>query len=122
MSFRDSNNIPIYPGAYYFNYGSNFGNAGNGSLIFPIYGSLSNYDIPYNSGDADNFYLVLPGFKIVVYINSNYGGDSSTCDNTSGSQIKKYQLNSHPDQGSSCRLYYNNIELSNVYDNTNYAV
>jgi hypothetical protein len=123
MAFRDQNNIPIYPGAYFGNTGT-LGDGGNASAIFPIYGSIADYSRPYNSLVADNYYLVLPGFKLVVYSNTDYSSITITCDNTSGTQIKTFVPNSGDkvDKGKSCKLYYNGTELNSVYDTTYYYV
>lgn len=114
MSYRDKNNIPIYPGAYYMNNGTLL-SGGNCVAMFPIFGSIYDYSKYYFSDNADNYYLVLPGFKLVVYVNSGYSGNTSTCDNTNGTTIQQYSLPNYVDQGSSCKLYYNNVELSSVY-------
>ena len=118
MAFRDQNNIPIYPGAYYGNTGT-LGDGGNASAIFPIYGSIADFSRPYNSNSADNYYLVLPGFKLVVYSNTSYSSTTTTYDNTSGTQIKTFVPSTTTDKGKSCKLYYNGTELNSVYD-TNY--
>ena len=125
MAFTDKNSIPIYPGAYYANTGQ-LVSGGNCSALFPIYENIANYSTPYNSDNADNYYLVLPGFKLVVYSDPNYVSSNSsyrttTYDNTSGSQIKTFVIGTPTDQGSSCKLYYNGTELNYVYDTTYYS-
>jgi hypothetical protein len=129
MAFRDQNSNPIYPGAYYANTGTLL-TGGNCSVLLPIYGSITNFSNPYNSDNADNYYLVLPGFKLVVYSDPNYVSTNNSSyvttayDNTSGTQIKTFQItnlsgySSTTDQGSSCKLYFKGTELSNVYDTT----
>lgn len=117
MSYRDNNNIPIYPGAYFMNYGTFSG--GNGVFGFPIYGSVYSYYYSFNSGSSDNWYILLPGFKIIVYTGQGYTGNTTTFDNTNGTKIKEYTLTNYVDQGNSCKLYYNNIELSGVYSPNN---
>ena len=122
MSFRDSNNIPIYPGAYFINTGT-FATGGSGISMFPIYGNLYQFYLPYVSNDTDNYFVVLPGFKLVVFQDTSYNtGSSSTSsrytifDNTSGTGIRSYQSTNYEDFASSCKLYYKNVELSSSYD------
>jgi hypothetical protein len=126
MSFRDSNNIPIYPGAYCINTVS-FSAGGNGISIFPIYGSINTYASPYVGINTDNYYVVLPGFKLVVFTSTNYNTNSSGVsstryytifDNTSGTGIRTYTPQSNVDNGESCKLYYKNVELNNSYDDS----
>jgi len=133
MAFRDENNIPIYPGAYYANTGILL-SGGNCSILLPIYENIANFSTPYYSDNADNYYLVLPGFKLVVYSDPNYVSTNNSSyatteyNNTSGTKIKTFQLPNTSttgglgtqDQGSSCKLYYNGTELSSVYDTNTY--
>jgi hypothetical protein len=98
-----SNINPATPGAYLFN----GVNPGYGS--FPIFSSITNY-ITFGMNDIDDNYLVMPGYKIIVYVNDNYGGNSTTIDNTASSSIL-FQATSNVNQGSSCKLYYNGVEI-----------
>ena len=95
-----SNINPATPGAYLFN--SSYGS-------FPIFSSITNY-ATFGMNDIDDFYLVMPGYKIIVYVNDNYGGNSTTIDNTASSTII-ILATSNVNQGSSCKLYYNGVEL-----------
>lgn len=95
-----SNINPATPGAYLFN-----GNDGS----FPIFSSITNY-AAFGMNDLDDNYLVMPGYKIIVYVNDNYGGNSTTIDNTASSSIL-FQATSNVNQGSSCKLYYNGVEI-----------
>ena len=98
MSFRDANKNPICPGAYFINTVT-FASGGNGISMFPIYGNMYSFVLPYVSANADNYFVVLPGFKLVVFTSSNYNtiasGTSSRnytiFDNTSGTGIRSYQ-------------------------------
>lgn len=119
MAYRDNNNIPILPGAYMINYGTGYGATNNVVIGFPIYGSIYSYASFFQSGSSDDWYMVLPGYKLVVYTQVGYGGTSYTLDNTSGTTITEYPTNvtgRSSNTGNSCKLYYDNIELSNVYD------
>lgn len=117
MAYRDKNNIPIYPGAYFMNSGTLQGSYSNGIVGYPIYGSIYNYTFSFYSGNTDDYYAVLPGFKLVVYTTTGYSGNTTTFDNTYGTIIKIYTLSSsYLNTGNSCKLYYKNSELSNIYD------
>jgi hypothetical protein len=98
-----SNINPATPGAYLFN----GVNPGYGS--FPIFSSITNY-ITSGMNDIDDNYLVMPGYKIIVYTNGAYEGNSTTIDNTASSSIL-FQATSNVNQGSSCKLYYNGVEI-----------
>ena len=118
MSFTQNSLPIIYPGAYMMN---RF-NTGM-TTDFPIYSNLSNYST-YDINERDDYYLVLPKFKLVVYTGINYNSGTTTetsitFDN-SGTKIKMYQMYQlsptiSPNTGSSCKLYYNDIEIQQVY-------
>jgi hypothetical protein len=82
--------------------------------VIPIFTSLSEFTNSYlylSFADIDNQYIVLPGFKLIVYVDGNYTGSSTTFDNTTG--IKpKYGSTNFLNQGNSCQLYYNNNLIS----------
>jgi hypothetical protein len=101
-SLVTSSYSPGIPGAYLMN----GVNPGVGS--FPIFCSI-NYST-FGMNDIDDNYLVMPGYKIIVYVNDNYGGNSTTIDNTASSSIL-FQATSNVNQGSSCKLYYNGVEI-----------
>ena len=113
MSTFTVNSFPIFPGAYVFNIQSITFDS-----IFPIYGSIANYTT-YKQNN-DDYYLVLPGFKLVVYNATTFTTAYSyiTMDNTNGTTIKRYTLNSNSNvnAGLSCKLYNNNTEINNVYE------
>jgi hypothetical protein len=92
--------FPVCPGAYLVNttYGA-----------FPIFCNLSNLGNA-GSADCDNKYIVMPGYKLIVYENTLYEGNSQPIENTSATNIKITTSN-YPDKISSCRLYYNSNEI-----------
>ena len=81
-------------------------------LSFPIYSSIPNLD-DLLIGTEDDAYLILPKFKLTVY-----DGDVAVdFNNTAGTTIlfvKCVAKNS----ATSLKLYYNNVEISNVYNIT----
>ena len=110
-----TNPIPCFPGAYYVNSGT-----GDNGMQFavPIYGSAiySNY----NFGDLDDYYWVLPGFRLMTYNGTEAIIDAANTSNV----IKRYtpgKLN-NAEYG---RLYYNTgstssptwVEIRGVYEN-----
>ena len=101
------NNIPIAPGAYFLN-----GIMNQTMNSFPIFCSMIRYDV-YGISNQDDYYLVLPGFKLEVYTINNYTGNKTTIDNTNGtSPLYQGILNN---SGNSCRLYYNNILIPDSF-------
>ena len=58
------------------------------------------------------------GYKIVVYQATAFGLLSATMDNTSGTEVKRFPLSS-PNQGSSCKLFYKNVEILEIPVNAN---
>jgi hypothetical protein len=87
------------PGAYLLN-------TSTGS--FPIYYTISNY-ANYFMNDCDDAYLIMPGFRIIVYVD---GYDSDAWD--SGQNDNGYPIclaTSHVNRGSSCRLYYKGTQI-----------
>ena len=79
---------------------------------YPIYSTISDYNT-YNMNDIDNFYTVCVGYKLVVYQASAFGLLSATMDNTSGTAVIRYPLTSG-DQGSSCKLFYKSVEITEI--------
>jgi len=60
---------------------------GGGS--FPIFCSCTNaiVDTNYIPNDADESWVVLPGYRIIIYRNQNYDSQSQDIDNTAGTNI-----------------------------------
>jgi hypothetical protein len=92
---------PLTPGAYLIN--SSHG-------AFPIFCSMSWFGNQYGMNDIDDFYLIMPGYKLIVYTDGSYSNNSTTFDNTSYQNIR-YLLTNYANKGSSCRLYYYGTEI-----------
>ena len=116
MSFTQ-NGFPIYPGAYIINGARNWN-----TPCVPIYSSILNYAAISNYlSNGDDWYLVLPKFKLTVFFDGNQGGTSYDLDNNSGTKIKLYYLEptanpNKQNQGDSCKLYYNGTEITEKYN------
>jgi hypothetical protein len=102
----------FYPGAFLIN-------SGNGS--FPIFCSIDNFST-WGMNDIDNYYLVMPGYKLLTYPSSGYVLSSTTSqngiyDNTTG-ESPLYYNSTYADHGSSCKLYFkgNEIKVSGISD------
>ena len=93
--------IPIFPGAW----------MNTGGATLPIFSSVADYR-DYFMNDTDDGYLVMPGFKITVY-KDFYSNTTNTYDNTSGTTIKYFAC-LNVNNGTSCKLYYNNTEVPEV--------
>jgi hypothetical protein len=100
--------FPVCPGAYLIN---------SGYGMYPIFYSISNFDTLCSMNDQDNFFIVMPGYKLLTYPSSNYGTDSTThngtYDNTNGTTALYYPVvttngDSYADHTTSCYLYYKN--------------
>ena len=88
--------MPIYPGAFMVN--------GGGS--FPIFCSIANLQNCYMS-DIDNYYIIMPGYKLVVYADFYPNGSFSSKDNYSSNKIINY-FSPYQNGTTSCRLYFSN--------------
>jgi len=73
--------IPIFPGAWMI----------TGPASLPIFSSIDDYR-NYFMNDTDDGYLVMPGFKLIVY-RDFYASTTNTYDNTPGTTIKYFVCN-----------------------------
>ena len=110
MNFTYNNqDIPLAPGAYLLN---GVQNSISTWWSFPIYCSMKIYD-NYGIANIDDYYLVMPKFKLEVFRSDNYVTLNNTIDNTNGSSpiYQQVALN----QGNSCKLYYNTTQISDSF-------
>jgi hypothetical protein len=61
--------------------------------------------------DVDDYWTVMPGYKIVLYNDINYTSTSYTSDNTSGIVPINYKINP-PNTIASFQLYFNNTLIN----------
>jgi hypothetical protein len=79
--------------------------------VFPIFSSILAYST-FNINDKDKYYILLPGYKLILYTNASYDSQTNDIlDNTVGSTPLFKKLNV-PNNGSSCKLYYLNKEVT----------
>lgn len=73
-----------------------------------IIGSCPHMDNYFNSGhEKDDAWLILPGYKVVLYRYTNYSGAvPSTLDNTEGEYPKMFVLLSRANKTKSFKAYY----------------
>lgn len=102
------NGSSVIPGAYMIN-------SGGGS--FPIFCSINNYQtfkMTNGSSPVDNYYIIMPGYKIIVYNSSN----AITLEQLNGTN--NYPIIVTPstiDSGLSCKLF---IYVNNQYEEVMY--
>lgn len=107
------NDVPLTPGAWMI----------NSNIHFPVYSSIASLSL-LGVNDVDDFWYVLPGYKLIVWSSTNFTNDvgktSKTCDNTNGTQIVVYtfQASGIINTADSCKLFYNNVEITSVYNTT----
>ena len=93
--------MPIYPGAYLIN-------SGNGAHpIFCSIIALNNFGF----NDQDNFYIIMPGYSLIVYRDPNYANNNTNnmFENCGSSAVVSYVNAPSSDNSSSCKLYFGNI-------------
>jgi hypothetical protein len=96
---------------------------------FPIICSIKNFDLIFFFDNKDDMYIVMPGYRIVIYDSINYGGTFWEYNNINGTMPLYYgfirnatheivtnvdTLRSKVNQGSSCKLYYGTTEITQV--------
>jgi hypothetical protein len=116
MALYKDKGFPAFPGAYLINYSTTNGGS------FPIYKSTPDLGISFNStnfnttvgaSNKNDFFLVMPGYKLIIYTDANYSSNTSTFDNTSNSTIYHVTITSVTFKNlvKSVKLYYNNVEI-----------
>ena len=89
-------------------------NSGYGA--FPIFCTIDRfYDYGMdNSSDGNNgvddYYILLPGYKLLLYIDQGVSGTSYPIDNTIGTTIL-YQTSPSINEISSCKLFFEGVEI-----------
>lgn len=89
---------------------------------WPIFKSGNLTELFTNNGTAPNInkiddaWAVLPGFKLELYVNTDYGGSQYTLDNTSGTKVLTQHITNigggDTNTISSVKLYHNGNLLS----------
>jgi len=99
MPYFNASGGLMVPGAYLHAY------QGGGT---PIFWSIADFNVIYMNNEIDSV-IVMPGFKLTVYINGNYEGTSQGVDNSGGNTPITKLLNSR-NTTSSCKLHYYNSD------------
>jgi hypothetical protein len=97
MSFLNFNKSPVAYGAIMYN-GSTSGMAS----CYPFFTSQSNLSF---INDVDDYWTVMPGYKLIVYTDGLDSAILLTGDNTNGVTPITYKISS-PNLASSLRLYF----------------
>jgi hypothetical protein len=111
MSLFNSRLIPVGYGAIMYN-----GNSGGIASCYPFFTSQSDFFVSpsisssgmgtINIGDIDDYWTVMPGYRVEVYSANNYGGTLLlNGDNTSGVFPVNYTISS-ANLSSSIKLYF----------------
>ena len=109
----DNNTFLSTPGAWLYDGGT--------SNRWPIFKSGNLIELFTNNGtapsinDIDDAWAVLPGFKLELYVNTDYGGSQYTLDNTSGTKFLTQTIGVigvGTNTISSVKLYHNGNLLS----------
>lgn len=100
------------PGVYIFN---NNNDQANGMQSAPIFCTMSNMTI-LGMNDASEKVMVFPKYKVIFNDGQN---NLHTLDNTNGTKcmLTTYQ-NGALNGASSCQVYYENVEIPNVFSTT----
>jgi hypothetical protein len=107
MALYKLNGVNFLYGAIMYNTTS----SPNKTRAYPFFTSRSNFAVnDLSQNDADNSWLVMPGFKLQVFVDASYGDTLTTYDNTNGFNPKLY--NNASSNTSSIKLYFNNAELA----------
>ena len=107
--------VPISYGAII-----NDSDATNTESTVYIYTSISNLSDAYlpkvdSHDNVDDYFIVMPGYKLTVYTDNGYGGSSYTIDNTIGIEPSFKKSNTGTaNTASSVKLYYKNILLTEL--------
>lgn len=99
--------FPVCPGAYLVN---------SGYGTYPIFCSINNFDTICQMNNQDNYYIVMPGYRLQTYPSSGYAASSTTSyngdfNNTDGAIFKRYN-SVYQDHGSSCYLSYKGTPIT----------
>lgn len=101
------------PGVYIFNSSDNFSPT-RGLQGAPIYSTMTNMSI-IGLNDTSEMALVLPKYKVEFFPNTGFDGTAVTINNTSGT---KCFYSAGLNGASSCKVYYDNVEIDNVFSTT----
>lgn len=85
-----------------------------------IYTSISNLSDAYlpkvdSHDNVDDYFIVMPGYKLIVYQDVNHSGSSYAIDNSNGTTpLFKKSITNTANSVSSVRLYYKGDEVTEL--------
>ncbi len=84
-------------------------NSGYGA--FPIFCSMYDF-VDWGMDNVDDYYIVMPGYKLLLYVNSSLDDSTSyPIDNTIGTTVL-YQTSPSINQITSCKLYFGGFQIT----------
>jgi hypothetical protein len=120
--YKYNTNVPFQPGAYLIN---------SAHTTWPIYKSLVVNDLidqnnlndttkNININDTDDCFIVMPGYKLIIYVhyydNSSSANQTATLDNTTGTTTMAVQTTETSigaiNSITSVKLYYKGVEVT----------
>jgi hypothetical protein len=106
MTFLNFNKSPVAYGAIMYN-----GSAGPGiASCYPFFTSQTILSSFIN--DVDDYWTVMPGYKLIVYADAAYGGATLlTGDNTNGVAPVSYTMNPNYNLASSLQLFFKGTRI-----------
>lgn len=108
--YRDKG-FPAFPGAYIINKN----NATSGGS-FPIYKSTPDLGATgsIRVNNTNDYLLVMPGYRVTIYVDANYASTSQVFNNTDSSSIlhSKQTSATWMNKISSIKLFYGNTEIN----------
>jgi hypothetical protein len=102
MTFLNFNKSPVAYGAIMYN-----GSTGGMEACYPFFTSRSNLSF---INDVDDYWTVMPGYKLIVYADGFDSAIVLTGDNTNGVAPTNY-VSSSRNLASSLRLYFKGTEI-----------
>ena len=99
------------PGVYIFN---NTAGATPGMQGAPIFSTMASTSI-LGINDAEEKVLVFPKYRVIFYPGALDTATAKDIDNTTGT---KWKYETSGGGASSCRVYYNNVEINEVFSAT----
>ena len=110
MAQYNDKGFPAFPGAYIINKNNS---TSGGS--FPIYKSTPDLGATGSIGanNTNDYLLVMPGYRVTIYVNVNYASTSQSFNNTDSSSILHSNQTSQSwvNTISSIKLFYGNTEI-----------
>jgi hypothetical protein len=102
--------MPTYPGAYLVN---------KDSGAHPIFCSIDDFNT-WGFNNQDDYYIVMPGYLLQIYIDSGKTGTIYTYENRGS--VVKYFNSSSQNTASSCRLFFLKSISGSTYTYTEISV